>query len=155
MRICFGFARQDHSGGSSGARQDYSGGSSGARQELARTTPETHQRVRRFVGGSPDALRDSPRTFSHENSLPKRLRSTYLLKNIKNNTFRTLKNLEKPRFFKVFLGFSRFQSFRVLNRFETIFPSKCCPGCHYDAPNITQEHPKVSQEVSWEAIGGC
>ena len=28
----------------------------GARQELAGTTPETHQRVRRFVGGSPDSV---------------------------------------------------------------------------------------------------
>ena len=45
--------------------------------------------------------------ISDENSVPMLFRNTFLLKNTKNNTFRTVK-LEKPRFFKVFQGFTVF-----------------------------------------------
>ena len=90
--------------------------------------------------------------FSRENSVPRLSRNSFLPKKHKNNTFRTLKNLEKPKFFQ---GFSRFHSFRILTCFARFFPSKWCPGCHFGSPKVAQGHPKGSQEVSWEAIRGC
>ena len=55
--------------------------------------------------------------FSRENSVPRLSRNSFLPKKHENKTFRTLKNLKKPRFFKVFQGFTVFAFWHMLQVF--------------------------------------
>ena len=55
--------------------------------------------------------------FSHENSVPRLSRNTFLPKKHENSAFRTPKNHEKPWFFTVFQGFTVFVFWAVLHGF--------------------------------------
>ena len=93
-------------------------------------------------------------TFSHENSVPRLSRNTFLPKKHKNSVFRTPKNHEKPRCFKVFQGFTVFVFWTILHVFllqngtqGVIFaPQKSHKG--------TQRAPKMCLRRPSGAAGG-
>ena len=92
--------------------------------------------------------------FSHENSVLRLSRNTFLPKKHKNSAFRTPKNHEKPKFFKVFQGFTVFVFWAVLHVFllqngaqgVILAPQKSHKG--------TQRAPKMCLRRPSGAAGG-